>query len=295
MGFGAVGFGAGGFGAGGFGEWAAVLTEAPERPEQGSERWEQPPSSAGERGAGRGWEREKLIIREAESPREARESSSGCAQPAAASRTAPPGWVLASTAPRPRARPFGSSCAPIQMCGDPAVRPPRCAGIQLCAHPAGCASSRVCAPLGAPPGPAGRTHSRVGAHLAGRTAGAGAHLDLVHLWVGAHVRMGAHRGAQTSSITPPGGWQGCGYLAGLLARLHGPHVLVQLLAQLLQLLLQQHLRGQDGAVGGDPGTALCQRDPRCHPQHPPRHPPATRALGSAAYLDGLSSCWGHHC
>lgn len=46
-----------------------------------------------------------------------------------------------------------------------------------------------------------------------------------------------------------------GYLAGVPSRLHGPHILIQLLAELLQLLLQQHLHRQDGAATGKAGTA----------------------------------------
>lgn len=38
----------------GCGEQSALLTEPPGRPERGSERWEQPPSSAGEEREGVG-------------------------------------------------------------------------------------------------------------------------------------------------------------------------------------------------------------------------------------------------
>lgn len=88
------------------------------------------------------------------------------------------------------------------------------------------------------------------------------------------------RGAAGEGQAGTGG-QGPGYLAGMPARLHGPHVLVQLLAELLQLPLQQHLCGQDEA-----GTARTPRPSGTGTGTPAATP--VPHLPSAAYLNGLS-------
>lgn len=168
----------------------------------------------------------------------------------------------------PAARASSRAC--IQMCTQPAMHVPGRACSQLCTHPATC-TFKPC--------------TQKAVHAAGCARSWMCTLSALHVpSVPPSPREG--RGAAGEPQASAGG-QGPGYLAGVLAGLHGPHVLVQLLTELLQLPLQQHLRGQDGAVVGEAGAARTPRPsstgtgtPRCHPLAP--------HLPPAAYLDRLS-------
>lgn len=235
------------------------------------------------RGAGGGG-REKLIIQEAESLREARESSSRLRR--ANNRRTDGAVRQGPSVPRPRPRPrrpghhaciqmgthpvvHASSRACIQSCTRPAA--PAlfgCAHIQLCPHPtirtfetctgavhaAGCARSWMCAPSA--------LHLPSGPPSPGRDEGQRARARL--------ARVGRGRGT----------WQGCRRVSMALMSLSSSS------------LSCSSSCSSSTCVGRMRLALPAPHIPAARAPGPPLPPPAPH-LPSAAYLNGLSPRWRH--